>query len=59
VGAVALVALCAPGAALAGSYSWSQPGDFTGANSEQKYGQPSWQYNLGSGGSISSDGTNS
>ena len=58
MGAVALVALCAPGAALAGSYSWSQPGDFTGANPEQKYGQPSWQYNLGSGGSISSDGTN-
>jgi hypothetical protein len=53
---MALLALCAPGAALAGSYTWNQPGEFTGANPEHKYGQPSWSYDH-SGGSISSDGT--
>jgi hypothetical protein len=57
VGAMALLALCAPGVALAGSYTWNEPQEFTGANPEHKYGQPSWSYNT-SGGSISSDGTN-
>jgi hypothetical protein len=57
VGALALLALCAPGAALAGTYTWSQPGEFTGANPEQKYGQPSWSYDTTGGGSITSDGT--
>jgi hypothetical protein len=52
VGALALLALCAPGTALAGFYSWSQPGDFTGANPEQKYGQPSWSYSSTGGGSV-------
>ncbi len=56
MGAVALIALCAPGAAMAGSYSWNQPGDFTGANPEQKYGQPSWSYSAPGGGSISASG---
>jgi Bacterial Ig-like domain len=44
VGVAALVALLAPASALAGTYSWAQPGDFSGANPEQKYGQPSWSY---------------
>jgi hypothetical protein len=50
-----VLALCASGVSLAGNYSWSQPAEFTGANPEQKYGQPSWSY---SGGSFSSDGPN-
>ncbi len=51
LGAAALLALSAPGAALAGTYSWSQPGDFSpsaGANPQQKYGQPAWGYYHGS-----------
>ncbi len=53
MGAVALVALCAPGAALAGSYSWSQPAEFSGANNpEQKYGRTSWTYYSGSPGGL-------
>ena len=40
--------LLAPASALAGTYSWSLPGDFTttspGSNPEHKYGQPSWTY---------------
>jgi hypothetical protein len=50
VGAMALLALCAPGAALAGSYSWNEPQEFSGTagtNPEQKYGQPSWSYDGG------------
>jgi hypothetical protein len=54
VGATTLLALCAPGVALAGSYNWNQPGDFTGANPEQKYGRPSWSYDTSG---ISSNGT--
>jgi hypothetical protein len=43
--ATALVTLSAPAGALAGTYSWSQPGDFTGsANPELKYGAGSWTY---------------
>ncbi len=45
-GITALFAL-APSQALAGTYSWSLPGDpgtFNGANPEQKYGAPSWSY---------------
>lgn len=54
LGAVALVALCAPGAALAGTYSWNQPGEFSGANNpEQKYGRASWSYYSGSPGGLS------
>jgi hypothetical protein len=52
VGAFALFALCAPGTALAGLYSWNQPGEFTGANPEQKYGRPSWSYSSAHGGSV-------
>lgn len=48
LGAAALVALCAPGAALAGTYSWSQPGDFSGTQGALKYGAPSWYYDSGS-----------
>lgn len=40
--------LLAPASALAGTYSWSLPGDFTtasgGSNPEHGYGQPSWTY---------------
>jgi hypothetical protein len=39
-----LVALLIPASATAGTYSWGQPADFTGANPEHKYGQPSWSY---------------
>jgi hypothetical protein len=55
VGAAALLALCAPGAALAGSYGWNEPQEFSGTagtNPEQKYGQPSWEYDGGSPGSL-------
>lgn len=37
-------ALCAPAAALAGTYSWSQPADFTGIGSGSPYGPPAWSY---------------
>lgn len=46
---VVLVALLAPQAAFAGTYSWTLPGDpgtFTGSNPEHKYGTPSWTYEL-------------
>jgi hypothetical protein len=43
-----LAALIAPASALAGTYSWGEPGDFTstgtGANPEMAYGVPSWSY---------------
>jgi hypothetical protein len=48
---MALLALLAPGAALAGTYNWNQPQEFSGTpgtNPEQKYGQPSWSYDGGS-----------
>lgn len=48
LGAAALLALCAPGAALAGTYSWSQPGDFSSTQGALKYGAPSWYYDGGS-----------
>ncbi len=48
IAAAALAALCAPQAALAGSYSWSQPGDFSGTQGALKYRQPSWYYDAGS-----------
>jgi hypothetical protein len=44
VGVAAAVALLTPASALAGTYSWGLPGDFSGANPEVKYGQPSWSY---------------
>jgi hypothetical protein len=44
VGVAALVALLTPVSAVAGTYSWGQPDDFTGSNPEMKYGQPSWSY---------------
>jgi hypothetical protein len=43
-GVAGLLALLAPGAALAGTYAWSLPGDFTGSNPEHKYGAVSWSY---------------
>lgn len=47
-GATVLVALAAPAVALAGTYSWSQPAEFTGSsNPEQKYGGASWSYYAG------------
>jgi hypothetical protein len=54
LGAVSvLVALAAPGRALAGTFSWTLPGDFTttapGSNPEQKYGTTSWTYGVSSG----------
>jgi hypothetical protein len=48
----ALVAMLTPASAIAGTYSWSQPGDFSGANPETKYGQPSWSYYEGGSGST-------
>jgi hypothetical protein len=48
---MALLALCAPGAALAGTYTWNEPQEFSGTagtNPEHKYGQPSWSYDGGS-----------
>ena len=51
VGGMALLALCAPGAALAGSYGWNEAQEFSGTNGtnpEHKYGQPSWSYDGGS-----------
>jgi hypothetical protein len=51
--ATALVALSAPAVTLAGTYTWSQPGEFSGsANPDQKYGAASWSYNSGSPGSL-------
>ena len=51
-----LIALAAPGPALAGTFSWTLPNDFTttapGSNPEQKYGTASWIYGV-SGGSLS------
>ena len=55
-GVAALLALLAPSSALAGTFSWTLPNDFTttppGANPEQKYGAMSWSY-AASGGSLS------
>jgi hypothetical protein len=51
-----LLVLLAPSSALAGTFTWSLPGDFTtttpGSNPEQKYGAPSWTYGV-TGGSLS------
>jgi hypothetical protein len=48
VGAVTLLVLAAPSAALAGTFSWTLPNDFTtappGSNPEHKYGAVSWTY---------------
>src|SRR5581483_673685 len=50
VGASALIALAAPGRALAGTFSWTLPNDFTttapGSNPEHKYGAVSWTYQV-------------
>jgi hypothetical protein len=51
-GVAALVASLTPASAMAGTYSWGQPSDFSGANPEHKYGQPSWSYV----GSVSNNG---
>ena len=40
----ACAALCAPASALAGTYSWDQPADFTGIGTGSSYGPPSWSY---------------
>ncbi len=62
---IACAALCAPAAASAAAFSWSQPGGFTatgsGANPEHKYGEPSWSYSaagatLGFSSSFAGDG---
>ncbi len=59
VGAVVLVLLSLPASALAGTYAWAQPTDFTktgsGANPEHKYGKASWSY-LSSGGALTFSG---
>jgi hypothetical protein len=51
-----LVTLAVPASALAGTFSWTLPGDFTttapGSNPEQKYGAASWTYGV-TGGSLS------
>lgn len=51
-----LIALATPGSALAGTFSWTLPNDFTttapGSNPEHKYGAVSWTY-LVSGGTLS------
>lgn len=48
VGVSALAALLAPASAMAGTFSWSLPNDFTasspGSNPEHKYGAVSWTY---------------
>jgi hypothetical protein len=50
---MALVALVAPAMAQAGTYSWSQPGDFSGnVNPDTKYGVPAWGYYAGAKGSL-------
>jgi hypothetical protein len=55
VSATALVALCAPSSALAGTYTWNMPGDFTvtGANPDHDhYGATPWTYLDGAGAST-------
>jgi hypothetical protein len=53
VGVSALLALVAPSTALAGTFSWTLPNDFTttppGSNPEHKYGAVSWTYGVSSG----------
>jgi hypothetical protein len=62
-GAASLLALIVPAVALAGTYTWNEPGDFSvippGSNPEHKYGQPSWMYEVdgSSFGPESSTGT--
>jgi hypothetical protein len=50
VGVSALIALAAPASAVAGTFSWSLPNDFTttapGSNPEHKYGAVSWTYEV-------------
>ncbi len=45
-GVVGLLALVVPGVAYAGTYTWSQPGDFSGTQGALKYGAPSWTYEV-------------
>jgi hypothetical protein len=58
-GVCALLALLAPSSALAGTFSWSLPNDFTttppGSNPEHKYGAPSWSYHATGSLSFSSN----
>lgn len=59
VGVSALLALVAPPSALAGTFSWALPTDFTttapGSNPEQKYGAVSWTYGATGGLTFSSN----
>lgn len=49
------VLFASSGGALADTFTWAQPGDYTGANPEHKYGEPSWSYST-SGGTIAPNG---
>jgi hypothetical protein len=61
VGAITLAALCLPTPALAGSYTWSMPGDFTatapGSNPDHdSYGTRPWSYAIGPSGTLQFSG---
>jgi hypothetical protein len=52
----ACAALCAPASASAGTYSWSQPADFTDIGTGSSYGPPSWSYSA-SGATLQHSGS--